>query len=641
MTKKKKTPSNATEVVRMRKTKHSGKDITTSSTAEYFAKNLQQVGFSSQTKAVLTTLKEAVDNSLDACEENGILPELWVEIEKVGAGTLKNSDQIRIRVSDNGPGIGVDDIPKVFGEYLASSKFGRGRCSRGQQGIGISAATTWAQLTSATGAKVTTKTKSMRKGIRCFIEVDIKDNRGMMREKETFDWDRDHGTEVEFLIDGRIQVNGDAGLHNYLYGNVLVNPHLTLHYKLPGSEKWVDIERVSDEIPTIPESTLPHPHTMKLGEFIAHSHLFGHVRTKAWLRKGFSRVGEATIKDLIDTKEVSSATLDKYVDSATDDDFRSIFKGFQKITLRAPSTQSVLSIGEESLAKSIQRLGEIDFFSVNSRRPTICDFKPVQVEVAVARLLNTKGEGDEPVSVLRFANRVPLQFDKAGCAIVQAINTVNWKPYGLAQPKKSLPLGPYIIAVSVVSPFIKFKNASKETVDSSEELIDELRRALMQAGQRLSRHLKREKKASELEQKIKHIEQFGPILVNGLIRITGASVSRKKKAEEGLKKILGRDTDAAEGQLKVAAERLAKHKEDQKKRLGFAAGEDEFGDDEESYNDSDGNLDSSDEQLDLGIDTKAKRSKKKPTKKPAKKLSTKKSPKKSPKKSKKKSRGRK
>src|SRR5580704_12892564 len=103
-------------------TKSSSSKITSSSTAEYFSKNLQQVGFSSPTKAVLTTLKEAVDNSLDACEEEGILPEVSVEIEKVGAGTIKNTDLVRIRVEDNGPGLALEDVPKVFGEYLASSK---------------------------------------------------------------------------------------------------------------------------------------------------------------------------------------------------------------------------------------------------------------------------------------------------------------------------------------------------------------------------------------------------------------------------------------------------------------------------------------------------------------------------------------
>lgn len=531
--------------------------ITSSSTAEYFSKNLQQVGFSSQTKAILTTLKEAIDNSLDACEDHGILPTIDVLIEKVGPGSLKNSDQIRIRVDDNGPGIEPDDVPKVFGEYLASSKFGKGRCSRGQQGIGISAATTWAQLTSATGARVTTKTKGMRKALSVLVEVDIKNNKGVIKEKQTIDWDRPTGTSVEFLVDGRVQLNGDAGLLNYLNGTALVNPHLQLKYKILDQEEQV-IARVSTDLPKIPEATEPHPHTMKLGEFIAHSHLFGKVKTSAWLKRGFSRVHEGVLKDLV-AAGIKPAALEKSVDALGEADFKAIFVALQNAKLMAPSTQSVLSIGEEGLAKSIKRLGEINFFSVVSRKPAICDFKPVLVEVAIARLEGGGIEADAPVQLLRFANRVPLQFDKAACAIAHSIESVNWRAYGLAQPKDSLPLGPYIIAVSVVSPFIKFKNASKETIDGSDELVEEIRRALMQAGQKLSKYLKREVKADELEEKIRHIEQFGPILVEGLARISKAPDSRKKKAEEGLMKILGRDARATEKELQKAAEVLEAH----------------------------------------------------------------------------------
>jgi len=528
--------------------------ITTSSTAEYFSKNLQQVGFSSQVKAVLTTLKEAVDNSLDACEEAGVLPEINVLIEKVGAGSLKNSDQIRVRVEDNGPGLEPDDIPKVYGEYLASSKFGRGRCSRGQQGIGISAATTWAQLTSAIGVRVVSKTERMRKAMSCTVEVDIKNNKGIIKDKDSIDWDRPHGVSVEFFIDGRIQLNGEAGLLNYLNGTALVNPHMTLRFKLPDLEEQL-VERVSNAVPDIPRATEPHPHTMKLGEFIAHSHLFGRVRAGVWLKKGFSRVNDGTVKEII-KGGVKSSVLEKNVDALGEAEFKSIFMALQNIKLMAPSTKSVLWIGEEALSKSMKRLGSVDFFSVVSRRPTICDFKPVQVEVAVARLEDRAAEADSPVQVLRFANRVPLQFDKSACAIVQAITSVNWRTYGISQPRDALPLGPYIIAVSVVSPFIKFKNASKETVDASDELVEEIRRALIQAGQKLSKHIRREVKAGELEEKIKHIEQFCPILVSGLCRITGAPDSRKKRAEQGLIKLLGRDTKAAEKELKEAHEVL-------------------------------------------------------------------------------------
>lgn len=531
--------------------------ITTSSTAEYFSKNLQQVGFSSLTKSVLTTLKEAVDNALDACEDAGILPEVSIEIEKKGTGSLKNSDRIRIKVQDNGPGIPQDDITKVFGEYLASSKFGRGRCSRGQQGIGISAATTWAQLTNAQGAVVISKTKDMRKAVKALIEVDIKNNKGVMKNRETIDWDRPHGVSVEFMIDGRIQLNGEGGLLNYISGTALVNPHLTLNYKLP-DEQWQSIERVTKDLPEIPEATEPHPHTMKLGEFIAHSHLFGRMKLSAWLKKAFSRVSDGTIAEIKKAGGVKPAILEKNVDAVADTEFRDVYTAVQNVQLMAPSTKSVLSIGEEALSKAIKRLGNVDFFSVVTRKPSICDFKPVQVEVAIARIKDMENyDPESAVTVLRFANRVPLQFDKAACAIVKSIETVNWRAYGLAQPKNSLPLGPYVIAVSVVSPFIKFKNASKETIDASDELVEEIRRALIQAGQRLSRHIRKEAKANDLEQKLRHIEQFCPILVEGICRIVKAPDARKKKAEEGIVKILGRDAKEAEKDLETAHEELS------------------------------------------------------------------------------------
>jgi len=533
--------------------------ITSSSTAEYFSKNLQQVGFSSPTKAVLTTLKEAIDNSLDACEDEGILPELYIEVEKVGAGTIKNTDLIRIKVEDNGPGLNIEDVPKVFGEYLASSKFGRGRCSRGQQGIGISAATTWAQLTSAKGARIITKTKGMRQAVSCLVEVDVKNNKGNLKDKKTINWDRPHGVSVEFVLDGRIQLQGEGGLITYLTGTALVNPHLNLRYKLL-DQPVVKVDRVSDKCPDVPTAVEPHPHTMKLGEFIAHSHLFGRTTVSSFLKKGFSRITENTFQEFV-KHGLNKKILDQSVDKTTDAQFKDIFGAIHKTELMAPSTRSVMIIGEDTFSKSVRRLGEVDFFAVVTRKPTICDFKPVAIEIAVARLKTAqKVEGDDspPVQVLRFANRVPLQFDKSACAMVKAIETVNWRAYGLTQPKNSLPLGPYVFAVSLVSPFIKFKNASKETVDASDELVEEIRRALIQAGQRLSRHIRKEHREADLEEKLRHIEQFCPILVDCLCRITKAPEKRKKAATEGLVKLLGRDVNAAKKQLDEAVKH---HKE--------------------------------------------------------------------------------
>jgi DNA topoisomerase-6 subunit B len=527
--------------------------ITSSSTAEYFAKNLQQVGFSSATKAVLTTLKESVDNSLDACEDHGILPEISIEIEKIGVGGSKGADLVRITIEDNGPGLSPEDLPKVFGEYLASSKFGRGRCSRGQQGIGISAATTWAQLTNAKGVFVRSKTKNMRKAVEMRIDVDIKLNKGIVKDKVTVDWDVEHGLKIEFIIDGRLQLNGDGGIMTYLEGTALVNPHLNLRYKI-NEDPVIKVDRVTDVVPKAPAATLPHPHTMKLGEFMTHALLYGNVSLKNFLKTAFSRVTDATLNDFVKAG-LKNKFLNQPLAKTSEVEFKQIFQAIQAAELPSPSTKSVLTIGEESLAKSIQRLGEVDFFSVVARKPKICDFKPVVVEVAIARFIN-RGSEDDQIQLLRFANRVPLQFDKAGCAITKAVESVSWRSYGLAQSKNSLPQGPYVFAVSVTSPFIKFKNASKETVDASDDLVEEIRRTLMQTGQKLSRHINRENKAADLERKIRHIEKFGPILVNGLALIVGANDKRKERATEGLNKILGRDANEAEKQLEAAEVKL-------------------------------------------------------------------------------------
>lgn len=541
--------------------------ITSSSTAEYFAKNLQQVGFSSPFKAVLTTLKEAVDNSLDACEDAGILPELFISIKKVGNGASKNTDLVEIIVEDNGPGLESDDLPKVFGEYLASSKFGRGRCSRGQQGIGISAATTWAQLTNASGVKVISKTNRMKKAVQAIVDVDIKGNKGLMKNKSSMDWEKKHGLRVEFRIDGRVQLNGDGGLLTYLEGTTLVNPHLSLSYELLEEPAKI-IDRVTEEIPHVPPPTLPHPHTMKLGEFMTHSALYGKMPLNGFLKKGFSRISDSVLGEMV-KKGLPKSLLTKSLTSISEGEFKKVYHAVQETDLMAPTTKSVLTVGEEGLSKSVLRLGEVDFFSVVTRKPKICDFKPVVVEVAIARFLNRGSDDNETsIQLLRFANRVPLQFDKGACAITRAVESVSWRSYGLNQQKGALPTGPYVFAISVTSPFIKFKNASKETIDGSDELIEEIRRALMQAGQKLSRHIRAEDKAADLERKLQHIEKFGPILVQGLARIVSAPKSREKKAEEGLQKLLGRDTSSAEEELKLAEEKLQKLKEKEQELLG-------------------------------------------------------------------------
>ena len=451
-----------------------------------------------------------------------------------------------------------------MGEYLASSKFGRGRCSRGQQGIGISAATTWAQLTNARGVHVISKTKGSKNAISVIVDMDIKNNKGILKNKQAVFIDKKHGLKVEFFIDGRVQLNGEGGLITYLEGTALVNPHLELEYQLLDQDPR-KIPRVSAFVPKIPPASLPHPHTMKLGEFLQHAGLYGRITLKKFLQTAFSRISSSSIKEML-KEGLSAGLLKKTLSAIGEKEYKKIFSILHKIPLPKPSSKSVLSVGEEGLAESIHRLGDIDFFSVITRKPKICDYKSVVVEVAIARL-NTKGKEEDSIQLLRFANRVPLQFDKASCAITKSVESVNWRSYGLSQSKKSLPTGPYVFAVSVTSPFIKFKNASKETIDASEELVEEIRLALMQAGQKLKRHIRKEKNTADLFRKKEYIEKFAPILIQKIKDITGVGKKEIEKAEKGLYAILSKDTAQAEKALGEAQKQLEELKAKRTKRL--------------------------------------------------------------------------
>lgn len=531
-------------------------EIVVSNVAAYFSNNLQQIGFNSPQRAVLFSLKEGLDNSLDVVDtmDGEVLPEISVLIEKLGEGHTKNSDKVRIVITDNGTGIPKDLVGKVFGVFLASSKATRQSPTRGSQGLGISAAVNWAQMTQARGVYVITKTKSMKKAISCIVECDIKNNHGIVRDLKEINWDRPHGTSIELILDGKVVVNGESSVTAYLEGTALVNPALNLTYKILDNKEVV-IPRVTEELPIVPDPIPPHPHTLKLGEFISHAHNFMDLSVEKWLTTGFSRVAPSVLNEIV-KKGFDKKLLKASSSKLTDGDMKKLYQIFQNITLPEPSTKSVLSVGEEALSKSVQRLGNVDFFSVITRKPTICDFRPVQIEVAIARLQNLGT--DDYVKVQRFANRVPLVFSKNGCITTEAIKSVNWKAYGLNQSKDSLPVGPYVISVSVVSPGMKFTNAAKECIsgDIDGELYEEIRLALIQAGQKLSKFVKKEAKEADLEAKRQYIEKFAPILLDTVFRISEEKVTRRKKAEKGLKQILGRETIEDELELKKVKEKI-------------------------------------------------------------------------------------
>ncbi|WP_277552484.1 DNA topoisomerase VI subunit B [Halobaculum limi] len=261
------------------------------SIAEFFEKNKHMLGFDSGARGLVTAVKEAVDNALDACEEAGIRPDIYVEIREVG-------DYYRLVVEDNGPGITKAQLPKVFGKLLYGSRFHAREQSRGQQGIGISAAVLYSQLTSGKPAKITSRPKGEADAQYFELIIDTDTNEPEIKAERTTSWDRSHGTRIEVEMEANMRAR--TQLHDYIKHTAVVNPHARLELREPGIDEPLKFERATDQLPAETKEIRPHPHGVELGTLIKMLEATESYSVSGFLQEEFTRVGRKTADKVCD-----------------------------------------------------------------------------------------------------------------------------------------------------------------------------------------------------------------------------------------------------------------------------------------------------------------------------------------------------
>ncbi|MFC6717958.1 DNA topoisomerase VI subunit B [Natrialbaceae archaeon GCM10025810] len=259
------------------------------SIAEFFEKNKHMLGFDSGARGLVTAVKEAVDNALDAAEEASILPDIYVEIQEV-------DDYYKLIVEDNGPGITKESLPKVFGKLLYGSRFHAREQSRGQQGIGISAAVLYSQLTSGKPAKITSRTQGSADAQYFELIVDTDENEPEISVDRTTTWDRPHGTRIELEMEANMRARQQ--LHDYIKHTAVVNPHARLELREPKAH--FKFERATDKLPEETEEIRPHPHGVELGTVMKMLSATDSHSISGFLQEEFTRVGKKTAESIID-----------------------------------------------------------------------------------------------------------------------------------------------------------------------------------------------------------------------------------------------------------------------------------------------------------------------------------------------------
>jgi DNA topoisomerase-6 subunit B len=568
------------------------------SVSEFFVKNRHLLGFDNPSKALLTTIKEAVDNSLDACEEAGILPELTIEVHdlaleaaKQDAELTKGEGRFVVIVQDNGPGIVKAQVPKIFGKLLYGSKFHRLKQSRGQQGIGISAAAMYGQITTGKPIRVTSRVSRTKAAHVFDIQLDTRKNEPVVVHDETLaQWHQDHGTRVELEIVANWQ-QGQRFVNRYVEHTALANPHATIHYARPvGAAQRANADRPGNETLTFPRAAAelpkeaaeikPHPHGVELGALMLLARESKSRDVRGFLQSTFSRVSAQAASDILArvpwgkklvrpralgdnrtmaeelhtaiaaTKLMSPPTnclspigdelmrkglvsflhvIESEGESADENtqlDLDSAgMKASRKGKAKAPAKQAATApaaaaVPDAPREEGVEKIkGHNYFIATVTRPPKVYRGNPFQVEVGLA--YGGSWPPDKSIELFRFANRVPLLFQRGACGVTEAIVRTDWRNYQLSQPKGSLPVGPMALLVHIASVWVPFTSESKEAVAHYPDIIKEIQLAAQECGRKLATFIRKRKAADYQAQRRSIFELYIEEVAAAIGKITG------------------------------------------------------------------------------------------------------------------------
>lgn len=500
------------------------KEFKEHSVAEFFKRNKQMLGLTGKIRTLTTIIHEYVTNALDATEEHHVLPDITVKITEIG------EEHYEISVQDNGPGLTKETVGKAFGQLLAGTKFHRRIQQRGQQGIGASGATMLALGT--TGKPIQVITGNGKNAFMCELTIDSKTNQPKIIKMENLDKPF-KGTAVKARFKDIKYQRSEQGPFEYLRRTAIANPHAKIVLVEPDGTKTV-FDRTTSELPPRPIEVPPHPRGMTIDELLEMGHATKARKVSAFLKTDFDRMGEKAVEEI--EKRVHF-DLEKDPKKMVWEEAEEIIKAFKAIQFIAPRTDGLRPIGEERIEKSLKEIVQPEFLSVVERKPAVYQGGfAFQVEASVGfggnagRAMGKDDEGRETkkMEIMRFANRVPLLFDSGGCALTKAVQTVDWRRYGI----KDLDSAPLTVFIHILSVHIPYTGAGKQAVADEEEVMEELRLALMDAGRKIYRYVAMKKREEEKQQKRKLFTKYATEVAAGLQELT------KEKKDTIEKKLL-------------------------------------------------------------------------------------------------------
>ncbi len=508
------------------------------SPADFFYRNRDIAGFSSPSRSLYMSIRELVENALDACEVGRILPQVVVELwEERG---VEDKGVYRLRVEDNGIGVSKEHIPKAFATVFYGSKYGY-KQSRGTFGLGGTMALLYGQITTNKPATVISSTGG--KEIHRFVlMIDIVENKPKIFEhkvfKNTSGW---HGTIIDYYLEADY-TNSKAKIIDYFKHTAIANPHATLLFIDPRGRMYY-YPRAAKKVPEPPIESLPHPvgvDVETMGRLLAASKERNLV---SFMMRNFQRVGEKTARNVL---ELAGIPPDTNPRKLTHNQITALVDAIKHYgRFRAPDPSSVSPIGKELLEVGIRNMLNPEFLYVVQRQPASYSGFPFVVEVGLA--YGGEIPASDSIKIYRFANKIPLLYDERADVVWKVVNErIDWSTYKVPR------VAPLAIVTHICSPKIPYKTVGKEAVADRPEIERELLAAIREAARELKLYLSRIEKKQTVIKRLNVYARYLPLIAKFAARLA----DEKEPDITKLLKPLGVDDELVEKVRRRAAQRM-------------------------------------------------------------------------------------
>jgi len=447
------------------------------------------------------------------------------------------------------------------------------RMSRGQQGIGISAAGMYGQLTTGKPVKIISRT-SPRAAAHFFeVQIDTKKNEPLVHENKQIDWEQAQGTQVTLEVEGKYQ-KGRASVDEWLEQTTIANPHVRLVYHTPESETK-EYPRTYHELPPSPREIKPHPYGIEFGMLLRMLQDTKSQTVSGFLAGDFCRVSPQLATDICKEAKVYPHFKPRELKGTAAE---TLYRTIQSTKIMAPPTNCLSPIGEKAILSGLYKQIKGEFYTAVSRPPAVYRGNPFVIEAGLAfgnrpneqpkpeQPAGPRAEGEEEdenaelARVIRYANRVPLLYQQSACATFKSALNTTWKNYGVPQSRGALPAGPMVIFVHMASVWVPFTSESKEAIADYDEIQKEITLALRECGRRLGLFVRRRERAASEYRRRNIFELYIEEVVEACNRLKGGKLA-KEKVKMQLQKIAssrtgGSKTDEALGKTNSGPEGL-------------------------------------------------------------------------------------